>query len=62
MFKISNLLFVRNASKKRLLPHISKNYSDNKGIKGAQPKITRRSKLGAEDRLEQLLKNAKNNE
>ena len=57
MLKILNIPYVRNASKTGFLLHNSKSYSDNKGSKGASPLITRRSKLGAGDRLEQLLKN-----
>lgn len=56
MFKIFNLPPVRNAQNKVFLPHISKNYSDSKR---GPPLITRRSKLGAGERLEKLLKNSK---
>ena len=62
MFKMFNLLPpVRNAHIKVFLPHISQNYSDSKSINGngGPPLITRRSKLGAGERLEKMLNNSK---
>ena len=60
MFKMFNLLPpVRYASNKVFLPHISRHYSDSKSINGGPPLITRRSKLGAGERLEKMLNNSK---
>jgi len=62
MLKLFYFPLVRNSQNKVILPHISNNYSDNKSTNGASPPIMRRSKLGAGDRLERLLKNTTDND
>ena len=62
MLKLFYFPLVRNSQNKVILPHISNHYSDNKRTNGASPPIMRRSKLGAGDRLEQLLKNTTDND
>ena len=62
MLKLFNFPLVRNAQNKVILQHISNNYSDNKNNNGTLAPIMRRSKLGAGDRLEQLLKDTKNSD
>ena len=62
MLKLFNFPLVRNAQNKVILHHISNNYSDIKKTNGTSAPIVRRSKLGAGDRLEQLLKNSKNSD